>query len=1084
MEITSENLIQLFSLLRSSNTDENQTANNQLQDLAKYPNTIFILFSLLDTTQDQTLRCYAYFMLANCFRNVKTKMNQEFYFQCRQQIINLLQNETNPQCIEALLTVVHILLNPNTPWPEIINFAFSIDYNQSFKDIFLTLSIFNGIIYYISPDLILQNQQNLINLALSGLNFEIQNQQIITLAVAFLYTLYISFQSKTPDNIPDSSIFQERLLEIFFHSIDSSDINYFIQIISPIINGYDNDVFIFPANAAMVRILQILQNDQYDSIFRLTVHDFFVISLTNPTYSSNLKKNDWDLLVQVEIYITSLIVSSSDETDANMWFDDVLNGVYIFLSQMQPADAVTYTTTQGQSMLQKTSSEDPNLLSNICFSLLLFYNCVTLYQDYINDDFLELIYQTFLNALNSHSQILMSFGGYYLTDLFKQFGKLINNNYMLQTLNSIQIYLNEVAKDDNILYSFVKTLDNTDPIFTNLIEICTSLLNSGYVFAQYWAYYVMGESINRSNLVAYEYFDILYKHFICIITVPQYLVQMPHTLVLICLNALINLSPEKIEPHVDEFLFPIMSSFRSTKDPHLIQYLLMVLDTICSYKNLIKSIRFEYFEFMANEFPLFIEKDWQKKIENSLSVDTKTQKVISKFINASHALEILTKFTIEYKQYFVENTIMNFLPLFFQPLKIIYKTFDESGPIFNTLILIIGNSDFFDRGEKQAQEINELQILNEQIQQNPDKELVERFEESKMKIDYYIQEIGICKNIYKMVIELFELANEDNFASNLLIIVKLLIANKCVEPDQFDAIINMILNTIKKLKNSSACIFQFAHIICEICKKVEFDPICEMVMPFVKQLLERQDNPNLVIDAITFIKNLDDFSFIFLQKPDMAAFWSSIPNIIADKSNNKGIASAVVKMMSTVCQKPKREQIFPITTPLLEATKSRLIDELNQPSGLRDNLAAFLAVLGGSVIGDNFPFKELIPLILSVIPLQYDFTLSSDIYQFISGICNRVIFNNEEMKNLYVHGLVELLSQPYKRIKMMNIDILVLRSMLHSLTEALQSGEDENLFMETVLKILNGDQTKFAMFIQSFNIIRLLSNTEWVNSIM
>lgn len=1085
MDVTSEELLGLFSLLRSSNTVENQSADDQLKELIKNPNTIFALFALLDETKDETLRHHAYIMLGNCFRYLKSDMNESFYIQFREQILQLLQNEPNTQCIETLITVVQILIDPDIPWPEIIQFVFSIDYNESPKSLFLALSIFNGLIDTLSSDIILENQEGLMNLVFSGLNSDIQNLKYINLAITFLYNLYVAFQNKTPNQIPDGSVFQERLLEIFNYSVESSDINYFIHISEPILIGYEKNIFIFPAIEAMPKILQTLQTEQLDAIFRLTVHYFFITTFSIPIYSSVLDEESLKLLFDIESYITGLIVSSSEEIDANNWFDDIFNGLSIIYIKMEPQEAVSFTMTQGQNLLSEINMSDPGSISTICFALLIFLTCIYHFQENISDEQLDVIYQAFLDAMNSHVSILMSLSGNILLDLFKNFEKIINYKYISPTLSSILIYLDEVTKDDLLLYSFVKILDNCDPIFCNLIETCLQLINSGPTFAQYSAYFVIGECIDRSDCAAYEFFDQLYSHFLEIIKTPQEFVQMPHFLVLIDLTSLINLVPSKIESIVDEFLVPVLTAFHNSKDQLLIQNVLTVLNCISNHKNLLKVLDSQYYELMVNDFPRLIQKDWKQKIENSLNLDIKFQKVIQKFVNASHSLEILSRFTMEYKQFVVENTIMNYFPPFFQALKIICEHFNEIDctSIFNALILIIGNSSFAERGSIKQKE--ELDGLKEQAQMNSDEGLMEQIEEKKMIFDLYSEEIEICKSLYQDVIYLLDLTKDENTASYLLIVIKLLISNKCIDEDQFEGIINLTLKVIKSFTNSSICIFQLSHIVNEISKRIDFDAVCGTVIPFITQLFSDEDKPKQIIDAINFIKNLEELSLDFLQKPEISEFWQSIPDLIADPSNNKEIASAVIKMMATVCQKVKREEVLPLIFPLLESSKKRLVAELPFPSELRDNLAAYLAILGGSVIGDDFPFSEILPLILSAIPLQCDFTLCTELYQFISGIFKRVIINDEQLKNLYVHGLVELFSQPYKKIEIMNIDPYVLNSLQTSLYMAFKNNEDDEdddeQFMTSILQILEGDQDKYSTFAQTYARIQsfCISNIQW-----
>ena len=249
--------------------------------------------------------------------------------------------------------------------------------------------------------------------------------------------------------------------------------------------------------------------------------------------------------------------------------------------------------------------------------------------------------------------------------------------------------------------------------------------------------------------------------------------------------------------------------------------------------------------------------------------------------------------------------------------------------------------------------------------------------------------------------------------------------------------------------------------------------------------IDNDDNLKTTIDAIIFIRNTDDFSFLFLQRPEMSDFWQSIPDLIADSSNDEELTTAVIKMMSTVCLKTKQDQTIQIASTLLESAKKRLMEEIEQPSKLRDNLAAFLSILGAYVIGDHFPFDEIIPLILSVIPLDYDFTLCTELYQFISGIYMVVIDIDDEMKNLYVRGIIDLFAQPYRKIKAMGIDSYVLKSLQKSLTDALQIDEDDDgeKFMESVLDILGGNQEKYSLFVQSFTRIHFICEAnQWANS--
>ncbi|OHS98148.1 hypothetical protein TRFO_08988 [Tritrichomonas foetus] len=207
--------------------------------------------------------------------------------------------------------------------------------------------------------------------------------------------------------------------------------------------------------------------------------------------------------------------------------------------------------------------------------------------------------------------------------------------------------------------------------------------------------------------------------------------------------------------------------------------------------------------------------------------------------------------------------------------------------------------------------------------------------------------------------------------------------------------------------------------------------------------------------------SLNALSGFFDSSPDMIPneIQSMILNFIISliPEGDSKIVEAASNLISISCTLPIFSQR---ALEIVNIMAERISKE--QPSSLTDNLVAAITVISGQVLGDNFPFETVLPIILRVLPAVHAPQLADDIYPFIANISR--IANQQTMLEI-LRIFINVLARPYQSVMAMQMTQKSIMAITTTLKQCIPNEEAKN---QILAMFLGNDQTKIEFFYNSF----------------
>ncbi|OHT02108.1 hypothetical protein TRFO_07308 [Tritrichomonas foetus] len=1007
-----EEFLNLLNFLRSPNPNENMMASNAIQELCKSPNTIYILFNCLDILQDETLRLYALAILPNCFRNTANLISQENFMVCRSKILANLQRETNNLCISSTINVICTMINVYpAPWPEITNFVFS----SECQNLYTTISLLNSFISRLTPDELLQNQEFLMNITLSGINSE--NLDISIISVSLLYSYYDNILEKIPNNVPPFSPFQQPLLNLFMQILNSGHIRDLLEFLRPVLNGAENNFFIFPFDLSIPLIFNFIGQEANDPIMKLLIHNFLVSLLKTPDLSEFLKQENFQNMILLEKHMMDILLSENIESYDD-FFEDIELGLSIVFQKMSPNDCIQFSITNGQNFLES------NNISQVCFALMIFNSAVNEKMQYFSKESLNYIYSTYLNAMNSSNKVILILVGTILKNHFQNYHEQANE-FLMETMNSLMKYLACVNKNFTILVDFVSQLENSDTVFEPLLNFSTHLIKTGTIIDQHDGYCLISELIKKSEEKIFQIFESLYQLLLSIIIQPL-LMQDPHYLVLYCLSDLVSVAPERLLSHFPEFMNPICHALLTSKDetflPAYFDALIFLID---HYFEEYSDLFMQPFDFMMK----ILNKNWEEKLNQQQIDPFKSMKICYKFLNATFSLFYLAKLSAFIQNDAFTNTLLGKISSY---LSICKASNIPQEYLLKSLLCI-------------------LECLDSPNEQ--------------------------CTIITSQCIDIFINTTDESVLSDFFPVLRSFANLGCINAETSFELMKTSLQLTTTIPNFNSDHLLASDIIVLVVNCARLVDIEQFIQFFYSFYAQRcQIEGHVSIFCINLIKNLDIEQIIpLIKSSSFTELRENIGKIIAEGPND--LATAIVNFMIALVKMVDRLQVIPFAETLLVASKNRLAAEISNKTALRESLATFISILAGQIVGDSFPFNELLPLIIEILPIRYDYSLCYDIYQFLGSTCNYIF--TPEMKQVFIVKIIFLFAQPLHKLREMKVDDLILSSLIRCIHDTLQENDNDAF----ILQILGGNQELLSLYHNSLEYVKQKSQ-EVVNSMM
>ena len=232
-------------------------------------------------------------------------------------------------------------------------------------------------------------------------------------------------------------------------------------------------------------------------------------------------------------------------------------------------------------------------------------------------------------------------------------------------------------------------------------------------------------------------------------------------------------------------------------------------------------------------------------------------------------------------------------------------------------------------------------------------------------------------------------------------------------------------------------------------------------IPNFHNLIQIEENfsDKLIINLIgQFIINLSQLI------PDslLQLYYNKIKKIIISGSTSlTTFVSKILKEIISVQDKEKlliflKNNQWDLFEIILNRIQSESITSVSKGI-LKENLLSLLSVLGSNYLADDFPFKKVLPLYLSIIPITRDLSTSPSIYSFFPLFKNFLDNYYEE----YLKKLILLFSRSNYQISQLLIDEYQMMSLHTTIINLMEKIENKEEFL---IKTLENDEYRYNCF--------------------
>ena len=1017
-----DEILLLLTALRSSNPNDIQNADNQLEQLCHSQQTIYKLFHLLDRMNDKTLNKYVLFLLLNCFRNCGQFLSESDHLTCRQMVLNYLQNEDNAECIMAVAKLIELMIQMyDAEWNELNAFI------ENCQNLFCALTFSTLILNSVSPEHLHAKLEFFCHLVYSGLNSD--DPYICLQAIEFFNALYKVVQDKTNYDIPNCTQFETPILNLFFRSIYKMPHLSTGKILSAILQGMCNDIKIFPFLSAFPKIINSFYQQTIENEAKRFLHYFLMISLAKLSPQDFYTEEIIKILVNLEKYMVTIAFSQNEPFLVVESLNDIFKAIKIYFSNVEPQDGSKFLLSNANNLVATNNFDDA------CFALILTKAAAVMYYNIMNNNEIMFIIFLLIQSMESNNQILQNFGITFFDDASDFLRKNIcqDNKILEKAFSAFKCVMLNLNDNGEYLLKFVSILKNCDPILNDLLIITHNIIDMMPEF--YYGYLSLTEIIKCSNSIVFNNFQYFYSYIKKKIYSPLFY-QCPNYYVLTPLKQLILLYHEQIYEYLDEFLPILFEYARQTKDQILKQQILMVFLAVVNSFEKTNS-------FLYNCFPFFMtmsNKNWREKFVKADSNSVKLERLSEKFDNAVNSMLIIVK-TFDKSKYYDFYAILPIIYSFFLPIE--NYPFLINSPLTQIIETIIINIPNFKTDQNFP---NIRKILSDIFKIS--------FKAFKMCIYNQLDDDNLMITLSELIQLIYIFAKYDYIPSEVFLHVL----------DFFSDVILLAIDTDFFLIKGDEEIDFLARIYGICSASVPLEQTTNNLL----KIIEKSEASNYNSTKIFTLQLLGSFPFnIFpiLNSSSLQFYWNKIIDIIKMSNTllSAPAAEMIMNLFRTISMEEKNAYI-PLALDIVHILKELLEGEINNDSNLRDIHAILLSYLGANFIGDLFPFEEVVPLILQSTPILHETKHCEYVYNFLTSVEKR--FFNNEMRMTFCVKLIQLFARPINEIFDMNIDMFILSS-LESFLNHIIENED------IIKQALENDQNKMNLFIETYSRLKI-----------
>lgn len=865
---------------------------------------------------------------------------------------------------------------------------------QMKDNLYLSMNIFDMLIFTMFPPAVTKNIQIFLELILNGLRCDEFIIKIIS--VKFLFDIAPSVKNY----MEVFGQFQIYLLNFFLQTINSNNISYLTQLVNIIFSGLKQSVLLFPLNDALNDIFSILNSNSYDISFKLILHNFFINSLCFFQIDTKFDNLNYMFLTEQNISV-EYFLSNFDLDDDNLSRLIEINVMLNFiLKNIEPNKINEFVYTYVNKYMESDNTELIEFSYLVWESALL--TSLNLFEDNLDD-----IFDNFMKGFRENGTLKQKIAAYCFDSLAHLFKKQINEN-LIMINEAILIYTCDVDAylGTSLLCKTINQVENTDLIFSNSLAISHELISHPNLQIKIFSLSFLSLIIHNSVYQSIILFDQIFKSLIDIMSSPISF-ESPYSLVYDCVSGLTKRAPEKMIKYLPEVTHYFIQGFNSS-DPN------GAIEIIESYISILKIMKLNM-PFLQEAFDALykrVNKNWTELLIIQAS---EFDNVPITFYADTLALQALAKICklINQKQAneIVFEQIMSLAGLFSLSF-CIYPTMKS----FNSIVYFL----------------------------EPDQRLIgllqQCFNFFLISTDYdniSVILVGITRSLILFGVDVFGKENCINLVKRVLTLIS------SQDSQNFN---QHLLN-------------QFQISLPIIIKQTYSETFINEIFNYFLQLFQEPTFPNADLFSIeiitTFVTEMPNY---FLQNNGLNNIFPILNSLILEGKCKLATASASFVFNVILHLNEETFNLFiPYVNDFFSSLNQRLVIEQSVPSILRETIVAALSVIGIYILKNQFPFNDVLSLIIQSLPIQNDLSLCYYVYSFISIYIDKI---NECLLLKVLHIFIQILSQPYSNVLSMKIGL----STWKIIVQLIKDIDDSE-----ILKILNNDQLKLSFYHETLN---------------
>lgn len=794
------------------------------------------------------------------------------------------------------------------------------------RDLFSTLAILESVINTMPPDCVVNNMELLISSIEAGL--EAPDVPTTTRAVALLGRL----SNGMPLDEAVKSRLREKLHRLFLMVLREQQVGLLEGVASDCLSFYRTENRdLLPFETILQPILEVLVRPDLTWEFQYLLYEIYELGFW--FYDcSGLSLSDINQLICFErdFFIATLLRKEKDEIE-NLPFQTT---ILLLLKRIDKSERREYVF----SFLEHLRSM--NTIEANCFILEFVSEALYASQELFYND-LDRFFSWFVQALAYNNNVFRYCALKAMEPIINVFSEQINEN-LVEFFGLLRAYVDvnpELAFD--FIINTLSVVTDDDPIFNEMRDLSFHILARNDQSSLLWerGMLILAASIKHSGVKAAESFNGIFTQLLAFVE-RMTSFESPQTLVFECLTSLTEACPKNVEGYLSGVVPKVIQGISSTSCADGQFDALGWLEALISCKVFPEEMFGPLWEVCHS----MVDHPWCAILPSDLNAQRD-------FIAPCRALEVLSKIAIETLNPEHIQTVMNHVMVF------------------------IGTGNIVEHGFTCA-----LQTLFSMMKFIVDDERVHVLGNhflSLLASNNFPKETEILRVLREMIMYKGSAAFDGgpDRAKELLNLLSEKIQwriekDLCDDQTSFEPFLKEAIDVMIALARNGICI--------------TIPEVIEMFAPF--QESDRVLMRKMILRVYAKVTQADQVS---ITLPWARAF---LTNFRAYMNDQEVVAIAACKVVWAICRcQPIPQDILVLIPGLMDVLRERIsVDSPPHHTRLNEFVGVTMTIIGGYHLGEKFPYDTCLDLILTCLPLKYNFNRYIDIIPFLSAIVRSV----------------------------------------------------------------------------------------------